>query len=182
MLFQYRTTQHSLTGRTLAELLMGRTLRTPLKALCPDARSNVVLKQLKQKLHQDKSAGQALLPQPGLYILVNNSRLGLSWLPATVITSTSSSLVQLELADGFSSNPHSDHIRPDDRIQPPYSGSPGRMHAGQPLLDAETPVNAEATPVSMAPQPAPLTPQTNAVSPTLRRSQRVKIQCVDTLP
>lgn len=179
MLFLYRTTPHSLTGRTPAELLMGRTLRTPLKALGPDARSDVALKQLKQKLHQDKGARQAPLPQPGSHVLVKNFRPGPSWLPATVINPTSSSSVQLELADGSSSNRHGDHIRPDDRLQPPYSGSPGRTHTGQSSPDAETeqvsrsPVNAEVTPVTMAPQPAPLT-QTTAVSPALRRSQRVK--------
>lgn len=156
MLFQYRTTPHSLTGRTPAELLMGRTLRIPLKALCPDHRGDVVLKQLKQKLHQDKGARRDQLPQPGSHVLVKNFRPGPSWLPATVIRLTSSSSVQVELADGSSSDRRGDHLRPDDRSHPPYSSSPSSMPPTQPSPDTQTEqVNSEGSPTNVEAAPVP---------------------------
>ena len=52
-LFHYRTTPHSTTGQTPAELLMGRSLRTCLDLLRPNIRAKGENKQLLQKSSHD---------------------------------------------------------------------------------------------------------------------------------
>nr|XP_006813083.1 PREDICTED: uncharacterized protein K02A2.6-like [Saccoglossus kowalevskii] len=51
--FKYRVTPHSTTGKTPAELLMGRKLRTHLDLLQPNERSTVLRAQAKQKSGHD---------------------------------------------------------------------------------------------------------------------------------
>ena len=53
-LFQYRTTPHTTTGYTPAELLMGRQLRTHLSLLHPDISQRVHQKKHDQKKSHDK--------------------------------------------------------------------------------------------------------------------------------
>ena len=65
VLYHYRTTPHTTTGRTPAELLMGRKLRTRLDLLQPDLRTRIIGKQTAQK------AGHDLL-QPDWYTPVSN--------------------------------------------------------------------------------------------------------------
>ena len=52
-LFRYRTTPHSTTGATPAELLMKRRLRTRLSLVKPDLTQEIENKQRKQKKHKD---------------------------------------------------------------------------------------------------------------------------------
>lgn len=86
----------------------------------------------------------------------------------------------MQLNDGSSSDWHGDHIRPDDCLQPPYSGSPGRVQTRPLSLDAGTEqvskfqVNAEVMPVTTAPQLAPMAPKTTAASAVLSKSHGVK--------
>lgn len=53
-LFHYRTTPHTTTGETPAELLMGRCLRTHLDMMHPDLMSKVEKKQKEQALNRNK--------------------------------------------------------------------------------------------------------------------------------
>ena len=52
-LLKYRTTPHSTTGATPAELLMKRRLRTRLSLVKPDLTQEIENKQSKQKQHKD---------------------------------------------------------------------------------------------------------------------------------
>ena len=54
-LIKYRSTPHSVTGRTPAELMVKRQLRTKLTLLKPNLVQAVENKQMKQKLYHDKS-------------------------------------------------------------------------------------------------------------------------------
>lgn len=54
-LFSYRNTPHATTGRSPAELFMGRRLRTPLDLLKPDVSVNVETKLQKQKMYHDRN-------------------------------------------------------------------------------------------------------------------------------
>lgn len=54
VLLRYRTTPHSVTNCTPAELLMKRQLRTRLSLVTPDLAKNVEEKQIKQKLYFDQ--------------------------------------------------------------------------------------------------------------------------------
>ena len=53
-LFQYRITPHTTTGQALAQLLMGRCLRSHLNQLLPDLTSHVQNKQQLQKERYDQ--------------------------------------------------------------------------------------------------------------------------------
>ena len=53
-LLQYRVTPHTTTGRSPAELLFGRNIRTRLHAICPDLSRTVERKQQQQKRHRDQ--------------------------------------------------------------------------------------------------------------------------------
>ena len=55
LLIKYRSTPHSVTGRTPAELMVKRQLRTKLTLLKPNLVQAVENKQMKQKLYHDKS-------------------------------------------------------------------------------------------------------------------------------
>ena len=55
-LFHYRTTPHSTTGSTPAELLMGRKLCNHLDMMNPDLSSRVQEKQHKQIVNRNKGA------------------------------------------------------------------------------------------------------------------------------
>lgn len=54
-LIKYRSTPHSVTGRTPAELMVKRQLRTRLTLLKPNLALAMENKQMKQKLYHDKS-------------------------------------------------------------------------------------------------------------------------------
>ena len=55
-LFQYRLTPHSTTGKSLAELLMGRQLRAHLDKLIPNLQAQVQQKQERQKACHDQNS------------------------------------------------------------------------------------------------------------------------------
>lgn len=84
-------------------------------------RSEVLWKQLKQKLRCDQGARKGPLPQHGQKGFARNFRSGPSWLPGVVIQPSSSSSVQVELRDGTRWNRHGDHLR-EHRLPPvtPY--------------------------------------------------------------
>ena len=71
LLFQYRSTPHTTTGMSPAELLLGRKLRTRLDSIRPDVRQRVAARQLKQKLHCDAHARDRYL-QEGDTVFMKN--------------------------------------------------------------------------------------------------------------
>ena len=54
-LIKYRSTPHSVTGRTPAKLMVKRQLRTRLTLLKPNLAQIVESEQMKQKFHHDRS-------------------------------------------------------------------------------------------------------------------------------
>uniref|UniRef100_A0A6B0V699 Putative tick transposon n=1 Tax=Ixodes ricinus TaxID=34613 RepID=A0A6B0V699_IXORI len=111
VLFAYRTTPHSLTGRSPAELLMGRRLKTALNLLQPDLRSKVQFRQLQQKVLSDRSARREPVPQPADPVWARNFRPGPRWVPAVVGRATSTSSTEVRLPDGRVWERHGDHLR-----------------------------------------------------------------------
>ena len=68
-LLNYRTTPHTTTGTSPAELLMGRRLTTKLDRLYPDLHRRVVRQQLAQKAcHDKKSVSRTLLPRQEVFV------------------------------------------------------------------------------------------------------------------
>ena len=70
-LFNYRTTPHTTTGVTPAELLMGRNLQTRFHKLYPNRRNDVEEHQARQKRsHDNRSRGRDF--QAGDYVFARN--------------------------------------------------------------------------------------------------------------
>lgn len=108
-LFSYRTTPHSTTGVTPAELMMGRKLRNHLDLIQPDLSSRVLARQTNQKIGHDKRVKERHIAvnQP---IYARNFSSGPKWLPGRVITSQGSTL-EIELNDGRKVRRHLDQVR-----------------------------------------------------------------------
>ena len=129
-LLSYRSTPHSTTGQSPAELLFGRPLRTRLDLCKPNLRQTVELKQHNWKSAYDQgtvdrhfTAGDpvyvCLIPGPGA-----------PWEPATVISADGQTCT-VTLADGRSFTRHRDHVRhrvcgPPVSRPPPVPVTPAR--------------------------------------------------------
>ena len=109
-LFHYRTTPHTTTGVTPAELLMGQRLRTHLDLMHPDLMSNVEKKQEKQTQNKNKSS-QIREVKPRDSVFVKELPSGSSWLPGVVIEQRGPRSYLIELKNGCVVRRHMDHIR-----------------------------------------------------------------------
>ena len=109
-LFRYRITPHSTTGRTPAELLMGRVLRCPLDLLHPNTRSSVYKAQMHQKTHHDKHARpRAFADQDPVF--VRNFGKTPTWIPGVVMEQTGPLSYIIKLGNNQLIRRHIDHIR-----------------------------------------------------------------------
>lgn len=100
MLLSYKTTPHSLTGRSPAELLTRRHQKTALDLLRPDLRDRRQRQGLQQKLLIDHGVRMEPLPQPDEAAWAKNFRPGPRWVPAVAGEATSVSSRETKLADG----------------------------------------------------------------------------------
>nr|XP_034959040.1 uncharacterized protein K02A2.6-like [Zootoca vivipara] len=94
-------TPHAATGRSPAELLMGRRLRSPLDRLHPD-------------FGVAKPPGCANAPQsfiPGDWVFARNFVGDIPWVPATVVGVTGPRSYQVALEDGHLWRRHIDQLR-----------------------------------------------------------------------
>ncbi|XP_043197488.1 uncharacterized protein K02A2.6-like [Amphibalanus amphitrite] len=108
VLFKYRTTPHSTTRQTPAEVLMGRKLRTHLDLVFPDLRSTVEFQQDQQILRKKAQSRQFKI---GDSVYVSEVGRGEPRWHAAVVTSVRSQLCELKLDDGRVFTRHIDHIR-----------------------------------------------------------------------
>lgn len=107
-LFRQHTTPHSTTGKTPAEMLMGRRLRTHLDKLHPNSmREN-------NEYYFDEAITRTF--SIGDMVFIRNYLSGPKWLPATVIEITGPVSYVMELLDGRIARRHVDQIR--DRVIP----------------------------------------------------------------
>jgi hypothetical protein len=110
ILFQYRTTPHSTTGRTPAELLMGRPLRTHLEMLKPDLRTRVENKQFSQKKSHDEKAKERSF-ELGNEVYVRTAGPNSTWVPGKIQTRRGSVQYEVILEDGRLIIKHVDHVQ-----------------------------------------------------------------------
>lgn len=111
-LFSYRTTPHTFTGRTPAELFLRRKLRTRLSLLRPDTRNEMVVRREKMKTLADKRRGRPRVFAVGDSVLVRSVRGDVVkwWLGrVTRVKSPSTYLVCVGNKVRFV---HADHLRP----------------------------------------------------------------------
>ena len=120
-LFRYRTTPHSVTSVTSAELISGRKLKTRLDLLYPDLNSTVLSKQIQQRQNFDRTA----VARPfaiGDLIFARNYSHGSQWLPGFVIAVDGSVSYVVRLCDGRTWRRHGDQLRArTETQQQPYT-------------------------------------------------------------
>ena len=109
-LFQYRLTPHSITGKSPAELLMGRQLRAHLDQLTPNLQAQVQQKQQKQKDYHDQTSRSRTF-DIGDSVFIRNFTKGPTWLPGTVLQKQGPRTFTIKLMDGRIWRRHVNHIR-----------------------------------------------------------------------
>ena len=109
-LLNYRTTPHTTTGQTPAELLLGRQLRTRLDLLKPNLGSQVRSQQERQKVTHDLHS-KAREFTPGTEVYVQNFGSGSPWLAGMVLERWSPISYLVKLSDGRCFRRHVDHLR-----------------------------------------------------------------------
>lgn len=109
-LFHYRTTPHTTTVVTPAELLMGRQLRTHLNLIHPDIAAHVQQKQERQRAGQHKRAKERTVTV-GEQVYVRTLPTGTSWIPGVVREQRGPKSYLVELNNGCVFRRHIDHIR-----------------------------------------------------------------------
>uniref|UniRef100_A0A3B3BR08 Integrase catalytic domain-containing protein n=1 Tax=Oryzias melastigma TaxID=30732 RepID=A0A3B3BR08_ORYME len=82
-LFSYRIIPQTATGRSPAELMMGRKLRCLLDFVHPDLKDRVARKQAKQKEHHDKHNRQRIF-EAGDLVYTRNYTSGPQWIPGLI--------------------------------------------------------------------------------------------------
>ena len=109
-LFKYRTTPQSTTQETPAQLLLNRSLRTPISQLQGDLKSRVELKQATQCASHDKRAKTHSF-ELGDSVFTHCGGQKIVWLPGVIDSVTGPLSYVIRLADGRSVKRHIDHIR-----------------------------------------------------------------------
>ena len=148
-LFHYRTTPHTTTGVTPAELLMGRKLRSHLDLLQPDLSSRILARQAAQKTEHDKRSKERTFEEDD-QVYIRNFSNGPKWLPGKISTVLGSRHFEVKLNDGRMVKRHLDHvrIRTNDVVEEPPDYLPVDV---QPRVDNEE--HLPADPLSTPPEP-----------------------------
>ena len=98
-LFRYRITPQSTTGRSPAELMFGRPLRSRLDLLFPDIQHRVVSQQEKQKAHHDQHCRHRQFNN-GDHVYARNFTAGPAWIPGTINMESGNTAFEVQLEDG----------------------------------------------------------------------------------
>ena len=116
-LFSYRTTPHSVTRNTPAEMMIGRQPRTRLDCVLPNLQERMMETQLKTKQMYDENAHHRTV-LPGMHVLVSQvaGLVGVDrstrWLRGSCIGRRGSKLT-VRLTDGRVMQRHLDQVVPD---------------------------------------------------------------------
>ena len=155
-LFKYRNTPHSTTGRTPAELLLGRPMRSTMDLVHPDLTAKIERHQQTWKDRSDQSAcDRQFQVGEGVYVTAI-PQSAQRWVPAVVISVTGQSC-GVRLMDGRVFRRHRSHLR--TRYAPAPTG-------GRPSSQCQTPAPAAAPLLPQSrvwlPSPAPAAPPLSA--------------------
>ena len=108
-LFQYRLTPHTTTGKSPAELLNHRRMRSLLDLIHPTLQGKVQKKQMEMKLRHDGNVAVRKF-NPGDAVRVKNFAHGAKWLSGIIQRITGPLSYEVQLLDGRSVRRHVDHI------------------------------------------------------------------------
>ena len=109
-LLSYRTTPHSTTNVTPAELFMNRSLRTRLDLIQPKVESSVNTAQGRQKASHDRKAKETQYVI-GQNVMVKNFRNGPQWLPGVLVEQLGTLTFLVQLDNGMFWRRHVDQLR-----------------------------------------------------------------------
>lgn len=120
-LLGYRATEHPTTGRSPAQLLLGRELRTRMDLMRPSTRDRVLRAQAGQKQLHDRRARHAdLLPDQ---VWARDYRRGAErWAEGRLAEQTGPLSYRVETRDGVIERRHADQLRPRISQDPPATG------------------------------------------------------------
>lgn len=165
-LFAYRTTPHTFTGKTPAELFLKRKLRTRLSLLKPDMEGTINSKSEREVRSANKRRGKPRAFSVGDRVLVRTVRGELvKWRPGNIV-SVKSPVTYLVNVDKQTRFVHADHLRCTSVKHEEYVEDCGDEMSLPHASDILEKGNCSAQPPVSSPQP-PHTP------PILRRSTRV---------
>jgi hypothetical protein len=142
MLFTYRTTPHSTTETSPAELLHGRKLRTRLSQVLPNLENNVANKQSKMQFQRKPAKGGMLYVGDPVWTF-NFSGLP-KWLPGVIEEQLGPTTYIVRLNDGRNLKRHQDHVRIRD---------PSATVTGEPPVSEVDQSSALAPPSMFVPPP-----------------------------
>ena len=111
LLFMYRLTPHTTTGRSPAELILGRQPRSRLDLLKPNITERVEQKQFNQKLTHDKSSVTRDFQEGEEVYAKNFSAHGPRWLAGHITKLTGPVSVEIQLEDHSQIRRNFDQIR-----------------------------------------------------------------------
>ncbi|XP_043215920.1 uncharacterized protein K02A2.6-like isoform X2 [Amphibalanus amphitrite] len=172
VLFTYRSSPHSTTGVTPAELMTGRRMRTRLDCMLPSLQDRVVSSQWKMKERYDRQAQRRTI-LPGMSVLVSQVS-GLAgvgrttrWLPGHCINISGLKLT-VRLDDGRVLQRHLDQVVPkavagNQAVRQPTDWTAAPRPPQTPLTSLRTTPTSQATP--SPPTPSPPTPSPPTPSP-----------------
>ena len=114
-IFHYRTTPHTTTGVSPAELLMGRRLRTHLSCLIPDS-SQVASRQENQKRYYDKNTKHKKVTEGQTVMVRDFTSSRRKWSLGKIKNSSGPMSFNIEISNGTVIRRHMDHIRPQPEL------------------------------------------------------------------
>jgi len=109
-LLSYRTTPHSTTNITPAELFMNRALRTRLDLIQPNLEGSVTKAQGMQKAHHDTKAKETRY-LIGQSVMAKNFRNGPKWLPGVIVEQLGTLTFLVQLDNGMFWKRHVEQLR-----------------------------------------------------------------------
>ena len=113
-LLSYRTTPHSTTNVTPAELFMNRKIRTRLDLIQPNTESTMTKAQGMQKAHHNTKAKETRY-MIGENVMAKNYRSGPKWLPGVIVEQLGSLTFLVQLDNGMFWKRHVDQLRGRDQ-------------------------------------------------------------------
>ncbi len=168
-LFSYRITPQSTTGKSPAELLYRRKLRSTLDLVHPDFRSQVQDKQMKQKCYHEQHAKERQL-SVGDDVYTKNFSSGPTWIPGKVQKRTGPLSYTIKIGNGQVVRRHIDQVRTKHVVAPAGTA----MELETSLQDVEELPLTE--PVSPAPSEDSVVQQTTGITPEATVSETVKAE------
>jgi transposase InsO family protein len=136
-LLRYRITPQSSTGRSPAELLFQRRLKTRLDLLHPTMQGKVHKQQLQMKQQHDKNKPERHF-QVGDLVSVKNFGVGPQWISGTVVKISGPVSFEVLLADGRRVRRHVDQILRRYVQEEPDTAKPEMNNSGSPVLPCPT--------------------------------------------